>query len=293
MNNSTLVEITTKDNLIHQGIYAEPVKISGTALLWIHGLSSNFYSHSALMNMMISLCGEKGYGFASFNNRGHDTVCGIKKIDPTNENTLSRIVGGAGNERFEECVYDIDAGITFLIQKGYKKIFLVGSSTGANKACYYAGTQHDPRVSGVVLASAVCDHLVPSLRVSWVTVFILKIFQAIGLGNMLITFVGSYPVTPNRALSLLTPHSAEDVFDYDDVDCGLKVFGNITNPLCVILGEQDDSVDRPAFVIKTAYDKKAHAKHYASIIIKDADHGFKGKEKEFGKEILKFIETIK
>jgi len=293
MNTCTLVETTTKDNLIHQGVYAEPENKSTTALLWIHGLSSNFYSNTPFMNVMIEMCGSKGIGFALFNNRGHDTVSGIKKIDTTKEKGYTRVVGGAGIERFEECVYDIDAGISFLVHKGYKKIILVGHSTGANKACFYAGTQNDPRFSAVVLASAVCDHLVASFHISWVVTQFLKILQTIGFGNSFVMFAGPYPTTPNRLLSLLTPHSNEDVFDYDDVEHGLVTFGKITKPLLVVLGEQDESLDRPAFVIKAVYDKKTQAKQYASIIMKDADHGFKGKEKEFGKEILTFVESIK
>lgn len=292
MNSVSLVEITTKDNLIHQGLYAEPAKQTGTALLWVHGLSSNFYSNASRINTMIDVCRGNRIGFAVFNSRGHDVVTGIKKIDVKNGNKQTRIVGGAGNERFEESVYDIDAGVSFLKEKGFTKIILIGSSTGANKVCFYAGTQQDPRVSGVVLASPVSDHLNPDEKLSWFVRSFLKVLQALGLGDSFVPFVQPYPVTPNRALSLVTPHSSEDVFDYDDTEHGLKVFGNITKPLLILLGELDESLDRPAFVIKSVYDNKTHAKRYASVIIKDADHGFKGKEKEFSKEIIKFIEQI-
>jgi pimeloyl-ACP methyl ester carboxylesterase len=287
-----LVEVVTKDSLIHQGIFAESAKKSTTAILWVHGLSSNFYSNLPKTNVMIALCDAWGIGFASFNNRGHDTVTGIKKIDATDKEKLIRVVGGAGNERFEECVYDIDAGISFLLQKGYRKIILVGSSTGANKVCFYAGTQHDPRVSGVVLASPVCDRLVPMRHVSWLVKIFLNILQAVGLGTTFIPCINPYPVTPNRALSLLT-HSSEDVFDYDDSEHGLRVFGNIIKPLLVVLGEQDESLDRPAFVIKTVFDKKSHAKRYTSVILKETDHGFEGKEKEFTETVLRWIQSIR
>lgn len=293
MNTISLVEITTKDGLIHQGIFAESVKKSKTAVLWMHGLSGNFYGNVTFTNILIEMCESKGIGFASFNNRGHDSVSGIKKIDASQEKGYTRVVGGAGIERFEECAYDIDAGISFLSKKGFTKIILVGHSTGANKACYYAGTQNDPRVSGVVLASPVNDRLVPKNHVSWVTKSILSIIRAIGMGNSFITLAGPYPVTPNRALSLMTKRSAEDVFDYDDHERGLKVFGQITKPLFVLLGELDESLDRPAFVIKSVYDKKTNAKKYASIIFSDADHGFTGKEKEFSETIIRWVQSLR
>jgi pimeloyl-ACP methyl ester carboxylesterase len=291
--NSTLVEITTKDNLIHQGIFAEPEKKSGPAFLFVHGLSSNFYSNTVRTNMMIEMCGAKGIGFASFNTRGHDTVTGIKKIDTKKESGQTRVTGGAGIERFEECVYDIDAGITFLKQKGFTKIILVGSSTGANKVCFYAGTQNDPRVTGVILVSAVCDHLIPSKDISRFGLIFARILRVLGRGNTFIPFAGSYPVTPNRVLSLMTPHSVEDVFDYDDSEHGLKIFGNVTKPLLIVLGEQDEYMDRPAFVIKAVYDKKSRAKNYAAVIIKGADHGFKGKEKEFGETVIRWVQSLR
>lgn len=162
-----LTEINTKDKLIHQGLFFASSQPKKTAFLWIHGLGSTFYSQVALLEAFAKTCERNGYGFAAFNNRGHDGVTGLKKVDPQNDKGYSRLSGGAGYEVFEECVYDIEAGIVFLIRHGFSKIVLAGHSTGANKLCYYAGNQNDSRVAGVVLVSPMSDRLNPQGKPPW------------------------------------------------------------------------------------------------------------------------------
>ena len=152
-----LAEITTKDKLVHQGIYFEPKKKGKRAILWAHGLTDNFYGDMGLMEALVETLGKDGWGIASFNTRGHDVVSFIKKLDSLSPKGHTSMTIGAGYENFKECVYDIDAGIFFLEQQGFKEIIIAGASTGANKVCYYAGTQNDPRVVGVIRVSPISD----------------------------------------------------------------------------------------------------------------------------------------
>ena len=64
-----LVEITTKDKLIHQGIFFRPQKPVNKALLWVHGLTSTFYGNISLLNELAQQGEAHGFGFALSSNR--------------------------------------------------------------------------------------------------------------------------------------------------------------------------------------------------------------------------------
>lgn len=289
-----LTEIVTKDKLIHQGMYFEPEKKSQMAILYVHGLSSLFYSHLATNEAFIDECERSTMGFAAFNNRGAGLISGVQKKDEKDPTGMTHIPGGAGQEIFEDCIYDLDAGITFLVKQGYIKIILVGRSTGANKACYYAGTQKDKRLAGAVLVSPVSDRLAMQKTDSKVekNIALMKEYLKQGKGDELFTGFQFFPLTPKRYLSLAESGSLEDVFDYGDNPPKLTIFAQIKIPLYVILGGQDEHIDRPASDLKQVFDHRQNSIAYRSIIIPDALHGFDGKEMILAKQIVGWILSI-
>ena len=288
-----LTEIVTNDKLIHQGIYFKPRKLSKRAILFIHGLTSTFYAPIQLLEKVVSQCEKEGYGFAAFNNRGHDLIAGIKKVDPLEDKGYSRVNGGAGDEKFEECIYDIDAGIDFLIGQKYSEIILVGHSTGATKVCYYAARKQNKYVKGVVLLSPLSDRLVPTNPEKRRN-DLLKINRLIysKRGDELLLGYHFFPLTPKRYVSLFTLHSNEDMFDYGDPHPTMKPYIQITKPLLVVFGGADESADRPVEQIKNIFDSYARSKTYTSIIITDALHSFGGKEAEVTRVILRWVSKI-
>ena len=278
-----LTEITTKDKLIHQGIYFEPKEKSDIAMLWVHGLSGEFHSHITSIDAFASKGDDLGYGFAVFNTRGAKFIDGVQQQDASNPKGYIYIPGGAGNEIFEECIHDIDAGITFLTQQGYRKIILVGHSTGANKVCFYAGTVQDSRVIGVILNSPISDRLEKTKKEIAETLPLMKQKILEGKGDELLFGYSHFPMTAKRYLSLYEIGSKEDVFDYGDEKPKLIVFSNITKPLYVILGEKDEHADRPLIDIKKVFDAHTTSKNYTSIIVPNALHGFDGMEQKLAK----------
>lgn len=56
-----------------------------------------------------------------------------------------------GEGIFDDAVYDIEASVSFLKAKGFKRIFILGYSLGANLSVYYAATRLDPCVKGLIL----------------------------------------------------------------------------------------------------------------------------------------------
>jgi len=251
-----LAEITTKDRLIHQGIFLRPERAGKKALLWIHGLTGKFYGDPTLMNLFAEECAKNNMAFAAFNNRGHDIISSMRK-------EREYVTIGAGNEIFEESIFDIDAAISYLGHQGFDQIILAGNSTGANKTCYYAGSTQDQRVVGVVLAGPISDRL--SVRLN----------ATIPMG-----------FTAVRVQSLMSPNSTEDVFNYGDETHVLTTFQNITAPTLVVLAGNDEFVDRPIETIRKAFDTHTGSKQYRSVIIPDATHGYEGKQQELVRTVV-------
>lgn len=283
-------EIKTSDGLLHQGIYTEPVKKGTRAILWMHGLSAAFYNDYQLYEVIADACNAEGWGFAIFNNRGHDLIAGIRKYDGTQPNGYSYYPGGAGNEVFEECIFDINAGIDFLIQKGFTEIVLVGHSTGANKVCYYAATQQNPRVAGIILAGPLCDRLGTKTTDRQMREMKQKIKD--GKGDELLFGYHFFPITPKRFVSLFEPRTAEDVFDYGDARPTMTVFSKIQLPLLVLIGGADEYADRPVEQIQSVFDAHAKSSQYKSIIIPDALHKFHGKERNVANALVSWIKDV-
>lgn len=280
-------EIVTKDKLFHQGVYFEPSHKKNRAFLWIHGLTSTFYSHIHQLDAFSELSSQIGYGFAAFNNRGHDMVAGMRVKDSNSKKGYTYQVCGAGREVFEQSVYDIDAGLDFLISQGYNEVVLIGHSTGANKVCFYAGTVKDERVRSVVLASPCSDRLDPSVdekKRDW-QLSMMEAYLAEGKSDELFIGYHFFPMTPRRFLSLYRPNSTEDTFDYGDKEPKLTCFSRIQKPLHVIFAQHDEYLDRPVDDVLSIFKEKNNSDRFITSIITGADHSFSGFEKKLAEEI--------
>lgn len=288
-----LIEFVTKDGLEHQGIVHIPDDFSGNTILWIHGLTSRFYSNVALMNRFARECEAKNMAFASVNTRGHDYVTSTHRLDEKEEKGYRHETIGASVEDFTECVYDIRGAIDHLVSRGVKRVVLVGHSTGANKVCYYAAMANDLRVCGVVLSGPMSDRysagLDPKAHAEYKRIMQQKL--AVGKGDELLSGFDFFPLTPKRWMSLLAEGSPEDVFNYRDDKGALSTFSEIRVPLLVVFAGNDEHADRPVPEIRAAFDAHAASRAYNSVVIEHADHSFTGKEKEFVNTVVSWSRT--
>jgi len=295
MSNIQLVEIITKDNLVHQGIFFRPVKPLKRAILWIHGLTDTFYGDVKTFDEFTKQCEGLEWGFASFNTRGHDIITSTTKIDPSHAKGKTHSIQGAACEKFIDCIYDIDAAISYLEKEGFNEIVLVGISTGANKACYYVATQKDSRVVGVVLASAISDVGIKKKQLGSQYKKIIDKARSLvkkGKGNNFIEGLDYMPITPNRFLSAYAENGDEDVFPYYQNKPTFGTFSKIYNPLLIVMGERDEYADMPVKDILDIYAKAQKSKLFKSEIISGGYHSFGGKEKELVEKIVDWAKNV-
>jgi pimeloyl-ACP methyl ester carboxylesterase len=147
-----LVYTACEDGVILAGLVIRPAARSArpTAVIWIPGMSINFY-HPSAIPIGRELAG-LGYAFISANQRGHDIGTHLWKKQKDAQEIVPTY-GGALWERFEESPRDMAAWIDFTMNQGFQGVVLVGHSFGAKKVVYYQAYRQDPRVSGLVVAS--------------------------------------------------------------------------------------------------------------------------------------------
>jgi alpha-beta hydrolase superfamily lysophospholipase len=215
-------------------------------------------------------------------------------MDGTPPYGYSYYPAGAGQEVFEESVLDIEAGIDFLVARGYSEIILVGHSTGANKVCYFAATQKNPHVAAVVLTGSISDrlHAITDYEKFEKDLAHMHELIRVGRGDELLVGYHFFPMTPKRFISLFEPRSNEDVFDYGEEEPKLKYFSQITLPLLVHLAGADEAADRPIANIQKAFDSHAKSLKYKSVIIPGALHRFNGHEQEAVAAMVDWIKTL-
>jgi pimeloyl-ACP methyl ester carboxylesterase len=123
------------------------------ALLCLHGTGSNFYG-STLFDALAPRLLDAGFAVARVNTRGHDLA-----FTSYPAGKARRL--GSAYELVNECPLDLRAWLDLLVQRGHRRIGLVGHSLGAVKAIY--SQAHDPH-SAVACLVAISP---PRLSYRW------------------------------------------------------------------------------------------------------------------------------
>jgi len=83
-----------------------------------------------------------------------------KGINSLSINTRMAFMGQIlGSAIYEETINDIDAAIEYLSEKGFKRIFVLGYSLGANLVAYYISLLRENNVKGIILEG--CSYSLP------------------------------------------------------------------------------------------------------------------------------------
>lgn len=282
-------------------MFFKPKKSSKKALLYVHGLSGNFYGSCKILNAFAEKFDKFGFGLACFNTRGHDVVAGVKKINKKEKSGYERLTLGAAFEKFEDCIFDIEAGVKFLKSKGFTEIIIAGISTGANKTAYYFSKSQNKYAKAGILLSPLCDRsaLKKDLGKKFnkkLEVLLKKAEKMVALkqGNKIMPQDrNGFTFSANRILSLYTNESNEDAFPYDIPKAKFKTLSKIKKPMLAVFGSADKYLDRLIeSIIEIFRENFQKTKKFDSAIIKNASHGYDEKEKELGKLIVDWIKKF-
>ncbi len=138
----TLVHTTTSDGVRLHGFLSEPTRFQNAWIL-VHGVNSNFYSSSLLLDLSQRLA-THDTAVLLVNTRGHDILS--FNSGPTPMRVGSQV------ESISAGQLDLDAWVQFLGRKGIQGISLLGHSLGALK-CLLWSLKNNESLNALVAVS--------------------------------------------------------------------------------------------------------------------------------------------
>lgn len=260
--------------------------------VWLGGLTARFAASPARIHALAGQLNHSGISFGTFDHRGLGTVTVKKQF----KKKPKYIFLGTSFEKFEHCLLDIEAIIKFLKKRGYRNIFFLGHSTGANKLAYYIEKRRGKELKGVGLLGPLSD--IPDLKKGLgrkYTVALKEAQKMIKKGRgqdfMPSKLVGSNLWSALRFWSIARENSNEDTFTYYRKQ-PFRWAKKINLPIFVIIGGKEQYADRPVGEIMDFFQKQIPSKYFRGQIVAGADHGFSKKEKELARIISKWIKSL-
>lgn len=283
-----LVRFEATDEVALAGMLYEPARATKRAIIWLHGLGASVFE-SRRTNLLAQTFIDRGIAFFPFNNRGSGIV-----------RRAGAGLGGASFERIRDCVADIDGAFRELWRRGYRDLTLAGHSTGANKIAAYDHYKPRNRVKRYVLLAGGDDTglLYEQLGKRRFESMLLKsraMVKARRGEELAPPNVSPMMMSWRSLYDMANPNGDYNVFPFMEAMRGVKLSRRpfrfiraIRKPSLYIYGDRDDFCfgDVPRCVAILSEQVNDHAE---LIVMRDADHGFGGREGELGTLIVEWI----
>ncbi len=260
------------DRVWMDGFWAHGAKRQPTLILFLHGMHSNFY-RSQLKKAFLTRSHARGCDVLTFNNRGAE----------------QRVA----HERFEDCLRDIDAVLTFARRQGYRRFVLAGHSTGCQKSVFYQARRQNPAIKGIVLLAPGDDYALARRAAGprfdeWVQRA--RDWVAQGRGDDVMRPKGCLGFSARRYLSVADPRRNEaKVFDYDG---RLHHFRQVRTPMLLLFGSEEEYACIPVPEMHARLRQTTRSRRFHDVIIPGGDHSFHGVESETADVALEWIASL-
>ncbi len=277
-----IVEVKTEKNLILFGnLFSNN---NDSCVLFIPGMAGNFFDNnfcSSIANALVN----NNIDFLFSHNQGSFLVTNFKY--DINGVIKHRLIGSAF-ENYEESNYDIDAWVKFLINKGYKKVYLIAHSLGCNKIIKYL---KDNSINEFKM----CILLAPQ-DLSDVVLYkkhpmyneAIELFNGNQKNKILsYKFLDSFLMSSGTFLNFVDNINLLNNLPYKNNNGDFEILERLNIPIYTIIGSKDlanISVDNMDNLYK-------HIKTGKYRIINGAKHNFNNYEEELSSIILSIIKN--
>ena len=257
-------------------------KGSDTAIIYIHGMTDNFYEGEKV-KALEKLAKKQKKGFLSFNNRGAGLIT-----------LIGNGFYGTCMEKFEECLYDIDAAIKFLKQKNYKKFILIGHSTGCQKITYYQSKRKRKDIKALIL-------MAPADDIGFQKKILGKKYEESvkHAGKMIQKGYGDHPVPEKYKTPMFSAKRYYDLYSEKSIEAHIFNYAEplnevekLTIPILAIFGAQEQYAAIPPKKMLEMIARHARNKKSKTVLIAEAEHSFHGKEKDLVQAVKFFLTTL-
>jgi pimeloyl-ACP methyl ester carboxylesterase len=274
-----LVATQAEDGVPLEGVVIRPRSGEARALpiVWVHGNTGRFYERHALA--IGRDLAARGFAFVAGNNRGHDWG-GVVTL-PGGERKLI----GAGWERFDEAPRDVAAWVDLAVGLGFERVVLVGHSRGSFKVTQYQAERQDPRVAGLVIASAATR----AARLDPALVALAETMVAEGRDQDLLPW-GSTAVgaTTASALSIATIARVNiDFFGFHGPD---PAIGRVGCPILALYGDEEPEVGTAADL--ETIRRNASASPRVETRMVGGNHVYRGHEAQVAGVLADFVGSL-
>lgn len=270
------------DGVQLSGLLYEPERRSRRAAVFLHGTGGASVFDSPRTNLLAAELVVRGIAFFPFNNRGAHLVTRLRGRRSG--------FGGMAYELVRECVADIDGAVKRLRAAGYRELFLIGHSTGANKvAIYDSRRKRSPFRKYVLLAGGDDTGLLVARSGRKMITRARARVRARRGSELVPPSIHPLPMSWRAFYDMINPDGDYNVFPFGEVLTGRRLSRRplfrhvraIRRPSLYVYGENDEYCygDVAGCVrILSGY----VGANGEIVVMKDAGHGFGGKESELG-----------
>jgi pimeloyl-ACP methyl ester carboxylesterase len=298
----SLMQVEASDGVGLPALLFEPRKRSTRVAVWLHGNggASSFYSVVRTQEIARALAA-RGVAFFAFNNRGAETFKLLRRADGR------RVLAGFAHERIRDCLLDIDGVVRALRRRGYRRIALAGHSTGANKICVYDWKKQRHQVCAFVLVAPGDD-----VGIYFQALGRRRFATALATGRAKIRAGRGYELVPQTISKLpiswlslvdtINPAGDYNVFPFLETRDELwlsprrrlfREVRNLSRPTLAIFASDDEyCFDDVPSCIEILKSNAPSGVPFRMETIAGANHGFGGKERELGKRIARWLDTV-
>lgn len=287
------IDFLATDGIILNGLLYNSSKETKKVILAVHGMSSNCMKKRD--EVIASYANENNIDYFCFNNRGSELVKYIKR---TVDGRKEEILGGTSYEDVLEGYEDITGAIIKLKELGYEEIYLQGHSLGCTKIVYTYNELKEEEddildnIKGVILLSLV--DIPGTLKVylknnlSKYIEYAEKLKQEGKENQLMPTEAFIHPVSVKTFLRYAKNNKEIDFSGYGRDD-KLEKLNNIDKPLFMRWGNDNEMILQSAEELTTMLNDIIDNQNKDINYINGANHGYKDREDELAKQIIKFI----
>lgn len=298
-----LLQFEAADGLILPGLLFRAPR-SSTAAIYLHGNGDASVFYAQRTNLLADLFVDRGVSFFPFNNRGAYLVKRLTKAGAKKRKSATR---GTSYERIRECIPDIEGAVKALRSRGYRRIVLIGHSTGANKICVYNYHRRRNPIDAFVLLGPADDmglYFEPWGRRRFENM-LRQARRAIRAGrkwDLAPRKLTPFPISWMSLYDTINPEGDYNIFPFLDVMRDLRLsrksrfreFRALRKPTLTIFGDRDEfcfgDVQR---CLEILAGQARGRRGFTFRLLPDADHGFHGRERDLAGVMLDWIDSLR
>lgn len=286
-----IINFNATDGIILDGIINKCENDTDKILIQIHGMTSNcFKKREKIISNKVS---NLNIDTLCFNNRGSEIIKYCKK------ETGEKILQGTAYENIEDSYFDILGAIRYVVELGYKSIYLQGHSLGSTKIVYVYNRlleENNPYlryIKSIILLSLVD---IPDMLKTFTPKEFIDLANNMEMENKLEELMpfecSIHPFSVRTYLKYIKYYENIDFARYSDENYDYEKINNIKVPLFMRWGNNKELIKQNANDLINILKNKLLNNQLNINYIDGANHSYNGNEELLAKEIYDFLAKI-